>query len=572
MDEQTKAELSQKSLDNKVPVNDSESRSLTQDSDSDGLTDRQEALLGTDPYSADTDRDGVSDLQEVLLGTDPNSPDTDGDEIKGGNKLTNDAKLDLDKPVQQLPEQIEEKQLFPPSLPSLDVNLEQDLPSQEPVEARPDIINDEFTSEAEQPPVINDIYNGLQQRSTLDLNNVTLAVYQGSELLYQSKLQSVEFDNLSPQIQDILQKTLEDPTGLKGELAIRVNGQVIFHVENGELKIDQYGLADNQQVNQAQSTTQSISSEPQFDPVATHERYSQDVNRDSQSTTDVAPIDAFERIAQAALSDGLDSEQTKQVLKQDPFYQTFALGMGEKEAERYSGHLLNSLASQNKTDERITSLENKVQSLESFNQTLTTQLASINQKLERLNTSKAFRSPSVVIGQILNNARDLVVNSLQATKNALRQKAGEIALSAIDVGARKSTQLFGEQTSGGLRVIDAPNGKRIGINQQGDIWLSKSPDLQAASQYQRLSHEIDKSLPPSLQLKQIAQAAFKEQFTTPQIQSVLSQAPKFQEISSKQGVDKANQFASVAIAAAQRQNSIDARPQQQQQQQKQHQA
>lgn len=61
--------------------------------------------------------------------------------------------------------------------------------------------------------------------------------------------------------------------------------------------------------------------------------------------------------------------------------------------------------------------------------------------------------------------------------------------------------------------------------------------------------------------------------TSPQIQSVLSQSPKFQEISSKQGVDKANQFASVAIAAAQRQNLIDARPQQQQQQQqKQHQA
>jgi hypothetical protein len=49
------------------------------DSDNDGLTDAQEAELGTDPDNADTDGDGLEDGAEVALGTDPTVSDTDGD-------------------------------------------------------------------------------------------------------------------------------------------------------------------------------------------------------------------------------------------------------------------------------------------------------------------------------------------------------------------------------------------------------------------------------------------------------------------------------------------------------------
>ncbi|MDQ3694439.1 MAG: DUF4352 domain-containing protein [Chloroflexota bacterium] len=52
------------------------------DSDGDGLTDAQEASLGTDPLSADTDGDGLPDGDEVnLYGTSPLSADTDGDGV-----------------------------------------------------------------------------------------------------------------------------------------------------------------------------------------------------------------------------------------------------------------------------------------------------------------------------------------------------------------------------------------------------------------------------------------------------------------------------------------------------------
>ncbi len=594
MDEQTEAEVIQNRSVNEVSIDEIEERTLSQDSDGDGLTDHQEALLGTDPDNADTDRDGVSNLQETLLGTDPNNPEPARDDVS----------LDTNR---QQPPIVSDLYQWTQQQSSVDANQAQ---GSNPEAGQPPIVNDlyqwsqqrsdlnanqaqaldalnESSSEAGQPAVINDIYQRLLERTNLNIEQVTLAVYQGSELLYLGNSQSVEFDTLSPQIQDLLRKTLEDPTGLQGELAVSVNGQLVLQVQNGNLTLDEYGLTGNQQVSQTQSTTQSISSEPQFDPVATHERYSQEVNGNSQSTTDIAPIDAFEHIAQTALDDGLSSEQTQQVLKQDPFYQSFALGLGKDQADRYSTSLVNSLIDKGKTQNELSSLkhsgknleapssdnnrtnvlEDRIKSLEVFNQQLSSQLDIVNQKLDKLSQSKAFQSQSPGLNQFFGKVSQSITNTLQATKNALRQKAGEVSLSLIDVTTRKSIQWFGEETKDGLRVIDSTkNDKRIGVNRQGDLWLSKSPDLQASSQYQRLSHEIDKSLPPSLQLKQVAQAALKEQLTTAQIQSVLSQSPKFQEISSKQGVDKANQFASVAIAAAQRQNLIDARPKQQEQQ------
>ncbi|HLX11977.1 MAG TPA: OmpA family protein, partial [Bacteroidota bacterium] len=50
------------------------------DSDGDGLTDDEEAILGTDPHNPDTDGDGLSDYDEVkIYHTDPLKKDTDGD-------------------------------------------------------------------------------------------------------------------------------------------------------------------------------------------------------------------------------------------------------------------------------------------------------------------------------------------------------------------------------------------------------------------------------------------------------------------------------------------------------------
>jgi len=58
------------------------------DPDGDGLTNSEEAQIGSDPQLADTDRDGLSDGDEVRIhGTSPLDADTDGDGLSDGEEV-----------------------------------------------------------------------------------------------------------------------------------------------------------------------------------------------------------------------------------------------------------------------------------------------------------------------------------------------------------------------------------------------------------------------------------------------------------------------------------------------------
>ncbi len=69
------------------------------DSDGDGLSNSEEADLGTDPKLADTDGDGIDDLDEVDAGTDPTMEDSDEDGLLDGEEAdygTNPLESDSD--------------------------------------------------------------------------------------------------------------------------------------------------------------------------------------------------------------------------------------------------------------------------------------------------------------------------------------------------------------------------------------------------------------------------------------------------------------------------------------------
>lgn len=58
------------------------------DTDADGLDDKREETLGTDPEKSDTDADELSDGDEVIIwGTNPLNPDTDGDSFLDGKEI-----------------------------------------------------------------------------------------------------------------------------------------------------------------------------------------------------------------------------------------------------------------------------------------------------------------------------------------------------------------------------------------------------------------------------------------------------------------------------------------------------
>ncbi len=61
----------------------------TADPDGDGLTNKEEADLGTDPDLADSDGDGIDDPTEIADGLDPLSADSDGDGLDDLAELDN---------------------------------------------------------------------------------------------------------------------------------------------------------------------------------------------------------------------------------------------------------------------------------------------------------------------------------------------------------------------------------------------------------------------------------------------------------------------------------------------------
>ena len=587
MDEQNQASSDQNTSASSGKLDPKENHYIATNSDGNELASSTEALVSTNPYSADTDRDRVNDLQPAVLETDPNSLDTNSNSIAEPKEKGRGTQPSSVEEIEESSQQIEGIQSFTqePDSRSLDTELGAGLQPLDQLSNLKSDISSKNSLETEQLSFADTLYQRLRERSNLDVGNISLSVYEGIKVLYEGNLQAVKLNKLTPEHQNLLEKTLDDPTGLKGELKIDVNGETIFHVADGKLKIDSYGLAYKQQLPSLQPSkqAQAISSPLAFNPPAAYNRYQQQSQAESTVPTAPASIGAYERIAQKALSDGLHVEQVKQVLKEGPFHQTLALSLGEEDASRLTDHLLNSLADQAKTnslssiantDNPVAALESRVKNLESFNQHLSSQVEILSQKLEKLGQSKAFWSHSHGLNQFLGNVRDYVANTWLAARNSLRQKAGEVSLALVGTLALASTERFGEPTRGGNRVIDAGNGKRLSINREGDIKIGLSPQLQPASEYQRLLQGIDPKLPPSLLAKQIATSALKEKFTTPQIQSILSQSPKFKEIASKQGADKALQFVNVTLAAASRQNAIESQPQPQRSlhQQSQHQA
>ncbi len=63
---------------------------IVKDSDQDGISDKEEKVYGTNPFSVDTDNDGLFDREEIFVyKTNPTLFDTDGDGFGDGTEVKN---------------------------------------------------------------------------------------------------------------------------------------------------------------------------------------------------------------------------------------------------------------------------------------------------------------------------------------------------------------------------------------------------------------------------------------------------------------------------------------------------
>jgi len=97
-----------------------------EDSDGDGLTNSEEAQIGTDPFNPDTDGDGLGDGEEVkTYATNPLIPDTDSDGLGDGEEVHNRRTdpLNPDTDGDQLVDGDEVKRNTDPLNPDTDADL-----------------------------------------------------------------------------------------------------------------------------------------------------------------------------------------------------------------------------------------------------------------------------------------------------------------------------------------------------------------------------------------------------------------------------------------------------------------
>lgn len=401
------------------------------------------------------------------------------------------------------------------------------------------------------------IVNTLSQKGNLSFNTDSsksnpsqspdIKIYVGRNLLDPENITDKQFTKL--------QQAIEQPSTLKngaskGVVQIRVNNQPVFHNVRGEVIVDKFQLAQPQQ--KIEQPSQVV---PPDQVLAT--------NHSQLLATPQTQITHFEEIIAS------QQQRIEELEKKLAFLSQSATTTQNKSTSQWlSSTVANSTKGFGKV---VTSwAEKKLEQLQNLSQTPSAKSVRYFDPLDMSDAqlkiaAMADASPnshSWQNSQLQSQLQEIKTN-LQSLKHNFEQTVHHVQQRVEPIASATMTH-----------VVEPAVGKalqKMGVIYSPQNDASTKGSTTALSHYQRLSQAVDSKLPPSAQVKQIAIAAIKERFTPTQIQSILSQAPKFKEISSKLGMDKAKEFVGVALAAAQRQNAVDTQPKQQLQSQKQNQ-
>lgn len=172
--------------------------------------------------------------------------------------------------------------------------------------------------------IYEDVLQKLEQRG-IDISN-TSVTFDGNEAL------SYRDNNVKNQLTDsqadLLKSALNDPQNFKGSVEIKSGNRVLLKIENGSVTRDTIGLTQKTTTVAVESSTKEL-----------YEKYSEKAKGQGLEKT--------QQIAQNAISDGLNGEQAKKVIRQqDKAYQNSKAQQGEQAADRMLNQIVNQVIRQ----------------------------------------------------------------------------------------------------------------------------------------------------------------------------------------------------------------------------------
>ena len=279
-----------------------DAQSIHRDSDGDGLTDKQEESLGTNPNNRDTDGDGVQDNVDL-------NPLISIDNLN--QQLTNQEKpmaenISQNSEVSSQPKQKE-----------ADLEPIQAVKNQNNGQELQSFIPDQESSREAEDYALNVVQDLAQRRLNVD----RLQIDVDGQTVFKMKDGDIDQSktSITNEQTELIKKALTDPAALEGSVKITQGNQILLHVKDGRVLADAANLTK-------QSAKVEIKS-PDSPSQGLYERYSKD--------NQAQGLQGMKETATKALKDDVAREQVVDMLRgHDPSYQRTANSQGEKAAEQ----------------------------------------------------------------------------------------------------------------------------------------------------------------------------------------------------------------------------------------------
>lgn len=367
--------------------------------------------------------------------------------------------------------------------------------------------------------------------------NLPLNIKVGSSVVFQAVSGKKPTTNkITPEQITLLQKALSDPESVQGAVRISVGNETVFHVKDGELKVDKLGFAQGQ--SQTQESSKRVKKEA---PAQTQQTQPQSQSNQTQSTPSQATQTITTSVETEIASLRLLVSQQQQQLNQ----------MNQKLDRLMSSPPVVVIVGSDQLKNWFGNLHSKIQKAGQQ------AVAHASNQLEQNKTT--LRSK---VQQLWSGVKETVTDKIHAASNVVQTKAGEIALGAMSAVTTNLASALGEKLPDGSFVIENRNlNQRLEVN-GNSVALKQRPQQDALELWNNYSQGISSDR-PVLRTLAVAQNALRDGMTKAGVEDLLKADPQFQKLQQEQGSNQAENYVKqMTRSAVRREQPTQEKPQQ----------